>query len=230
MVSKPDFFYQAVQQSANMITITDKNGMIEYANPKFEEVSGYTFDEVKGKKTSVLKSDKMPIEIYEDLWGTISKGHIWSGELLNKTKTGEFYWVNISINPIVENGEVTHYVGISEVITEQKLAKEALVEFKEQFKSVLKSNLDGIAILDNNGRLVQGNTALERIFGYSLEELAKVENIPKFLMPEEMHEKFFTGFEMFKRTGKGPSIDTISEWKGLRKDGKILFLELSISS
>ncbi|MHA2338472.1 MAG: PAS domain-containing sensor histidine kinase [Candidatus Hodarchaeales archaeon] len=229
MLPDKDLFFKAVEQSANMIIFTDKNGNIDYVNPKFEEITEYSLQEIKGKKTSIMKSGQMPEEIYKNLWDTIASGNIWVGELLNKTKSGKNFWVNMTINPVISENDVMHYVAIQEVITEKKFAEEILMEYKEQFKAVLQTNLDAIAILNEKGQLVQGNTALLHMFGYSVDELKKARNLPLMLISEDQHEKFITGWKIFARTGKGPSIGTISEWDGKRKDGKRINLELSIS-
>ncbi|MHA1983477.1 MAG: PAS domain-containing sensor histidine kinase [Candidatus Hodarchaeales archaeon] len=229
MLPDKDLFFKAVEQSANMIIFTDKNGNIDYVNPKFEEITEYSLQEIKGKKTNIVKSGQMPEEIYKKLWDTISSGNIWVGELLNKTKSGKNFWVNMTINPVVSENNVVHYVAIQEVTTEKKLAEEILMEYKEQFKAVLQTNLDAIAILNEKGQLVQSNTALLHMFGYSIDELKNAKNLPLLLIPEEQHEKFITGWKIFAKTGKGPSIGTISEWEGKQKNGKRINLELSIS-
>ncbi len=111
----------AVEQSANSVVITDPQGIIEYVNPKFTEVTGYSKEEAIGKKPQILKSGKQPEQIYSELWRTISSGKEWRGELCNKTKTGSFFWELCSIAPIKDHsGTITSFVGIKEDITERK--------------------------------------------------------------------------------------------------------------
>jgi diguanylate cyclase (GGDEF)-like protein/PAS domain S-box-containing protein len=111
----------AVEQSANSVIITDAQGIIEYVNPKFSEVTGYTREDVIGKKPQILKSGKQPEQIYSELWQTISSGKEWRGELCNKTKTGSLFWELCSIAPIKDiSGKITSFVGIKEDITERK--------------------------------------------------------------------------------------------------------------
>lgn len=111
----------AIEQSANVIIITDTKGIIQYVNPKFERLTGYSTDEVIGRKPSIVKSGDTPAAIYKELWETISSGKPWSGELRDKRKDGELYWVKVSITPIVdESGFITNYLAIKEDITEQK--------------------------------------------------------------------------------------------------------------
>jgi len=123
---------RAVEQSPVSITITDHDGKVEYVNPKFTEVTGYSFDEVKGKNMGMLNSGYHPKEFYKKLWDTILSGKDWKGEFYNKKKNGELYWENGIISPIVnENGDITHFIGIQEDITEKKKMIEELITAKD---------------------------------------------------------------------------------------------------
>jgi diguanylate cyclase (GGDEF)-like protein/PAS domain S-box-containing protein len=118
---------KAVEQSANSVVITDVTGIIEYVNPKFCEVTGYSFDEVIGKNPRILKSGKQSGECYRELWQAISTGREWRGEFNNKRKNGEFYWEMCSIAPIRdETNTITHYVAIKEDISDRKAYEERL--------------------------------------------------------------------------------------------------------
>lgn len=112
---------RAVEQSPAMTIITDPSGHIEYVNPRFTEVTGYTLREVAGKTSRVLKSGETPLETYQELWQTITAGREWWGELCNRKQDGTLYWASTSISPITnQEGTVTHFLGISEDITERK--------------------------------------------------------------------------------------------------------------
>ena len=112
---------RAVEQSPASIVITNPAGDIEYVNPKFIEVTGYTLAEVLGKNPRILKSGEMSPEAYGVLWQTIAAGKEWSGEFHNKKKNGELYWESASISPIRDlAGRVTHYVAVKEDITARK--------------------------------------------------------------------------------------------------------------
>jgi len=101
--------------------ITDCAGNIEYVNPKFIQVTGYTLAEALGKNPRILKSGEMSPEAYVVLWQTITAGKEWSGEFHNKKKNGELYWESASISPIRDlAGRVTHYVAVKEDITARK--------------------------------------------------------------------------------------------------------------
>lgn len=113
---------RAVEQSSAMIVITDGAGNIEYVNPRFEQVTGYTAAEVLGKNPRILKSGEMPAEEYRQLWQTILSGHEWHGEFHNRRKDGSLYWETDSILPVRDAaGAIAHFVAVKEDLTEKKL-------------------------------------------------------------------------------------------------------------
>lgn len=133
----------AVKQSPVTIVITDKKGIIEYVNPKFEELTGYSIDEAKGKNPNILKSGDKSSEEYKELWETIIAGKEWSGEFHNKKKNGELYWEKATISPLKNSrGEITHFLAIKEDITEKKniIAELILAKDKAEESSRLKSS------------------------------------------------------------------------------------------
>lgn len=117
----------AVEQSANSVVITDVNGIIEYVNPKFTAVSGYSSEEAVGQNPRILKSDKQPDSYYSEMWKTLQAGREWQGEFCNKTKDGRQFWEICSIAPIKNDaGTITNYVAIKEDITGRKRHEEQL--------------------------------------------------------------------------------------------------------
>ncbi|MEW6701930.1 MAG: PAS domain S-box protein, partial [Bacteroidota bacterium] len=124
---------RALEQSASVVIITDTNGVIEYVNPKFTEITGYTFEEVKGKNPRILKSGEKSQEEYKELWETITSGKEWRGEFHNRKKNGELFWESASISPIKNlKGEITNYVAVKEDITEKKKVLDELVKAKHE--------------------------------------------------------------------------------------------------
>jgi PAS domain S-box-containing protein len=112
---------RAVEQSSSSIVITDLEGKIEYVNPRFTQLSGYTLEESIGKNPRILKSGATPPEEYSRLWETIRSGGEWSGEFHNRKKNGDLYWESAQISPIKDaNGVVTHFLAVKEDITERK--------------------------------------------------------------------------------------------------------------
>jgi len=116
---------RAVEQSPSTVLITDAHGQIEYANPKFFELTGYSPDEVMGENPRILKSGVMSPAFYDTLWRTISTGNEWHGEFMNRKKNGDLYWESAAISPVTdEAGAITNYVAVKEDITARKRAEE----------------------------------------------------------------------------------------------------------
>ncbi len=154
---------RAIEQSNASVVITDLDGFIEYVNPKFVEISGYSLEEVKEKKLNILKSGEMPDELYNDLWGTIKSGKSWKGELLNRRKNGQRYWENVSISSIKDNnGIATHLLAIKEDITEKKKFEEELIVARNQAEESNRLKSAFLATMSHELR-----TPLNAIIGFS---------------------------------------------------------------
>jgi len=118
----------AIEFAPMSVSITDKNGVIEFVNPKFTEATGYMAKEVIGKTHSILKSGFHNIQFYTELWTKIKKGQEWKGELKNKRKDGSMIWEKTAISPVKDaNGKITHFISVKEDITEFKKANEQLI-------------------------------------------------------------------------------------------------------
>lgn len=119
---------RAIEQSPVSVMITNGAGNIEYVNPRFSEITGYSFDEVLGKNPRILKSGVNPPTLYQQLWSTILAGKVWKGEILNRRKNGELYWENVTICPILDAaGVLTHFLGLKEDITQTKKLLEEMI-------------------------------------------------------------------------------------------------------
>ena len=119
--------YTAIDQSINIVFITDVKGHIEYVNTMFEHVTGYAKEEVIGQNPRILASGETSHAAYEELWGTIVGGKTWRGIFKNKKKNGQYYWGNGLITPIRnEKGQITHFLAIQEDITEKMKNEERI--------------------------------------------------------------------------------------------------------
>jgi two-component system, cell cycle sensor histidine kinase and response regulator CckA len=111
---------QAVEQSADMVIVANRDGVVEYVNPAFEALSGYTRDEVCGKTPGILRSGEQAVEVYQEMWKTILAGNVFRGILVNRRKNGELYYVEESISPVRDGkGLITHFVSNGRDLTER---------------------------------------------------------------------------------------------------------------
>ena len=136
---------RAVEQSPSTVVITDLEGNIEYVNPKFCQLTGYSIEEALGQNPRILKSGDQPQEFYKELWDTIRGGNEWRGEFCNKKKDGEEYWETASISAVrSDDGEMTHFLAVKEDITARKQAEDKAkdaMRMKSEFISVVSHEL-----------------------------------------------------------------------------------------
>ena len=213
----------AMEQSPVSIVITDLQGRIEYVNPKFCALTGYTLDEVRGQNPRVLKSGETPPATYRQLWETILAGREWRGEFHNKKKTGELYWESASLSPVVdETGRITHFLAAKEDITERKRVEEALRNSEIKYRTLFESSVDGILIADLETKVFKyANPTVCRMLGYAAEELRTVgvsDIHPKDALPHVVAE-----FEAMARGEKALATDLPC----LRKDGTLVYANVN---
>jgi PAS domain S-box-containing protein len=117
----------AIEQAAESVVITDRDAVIQYVNPGFTRMTGYTRAEVLGKNPRLLKSGRHDGKFYQELWATISSGKLWRGEFINRRKDGVIYTEEATIAPVRSSGgEITHYIAIKQDVTERKRAEEVI--------------------------------------------------------------------------------------------------------
>lgn len=172
---------KAVNQSQNIIVITDTEGKVEYANPSFENITGYSLAEVLGKKTAILNAGYHSTEYYKLLWDTINKGDVWKGEFCNKKKNGELYWESASITPMTNKvGEITNFIAIKEDITKQKAIQERVREQQKRYQSMFEENRAIQLLIDpQTHKIIDANKAASEFYGYPLLRFAdlKIEDL-----------------------------------------------------
>lgn len=129
---KNDNYFEQLLQALNssaIVGITDTKGKIIFANQKFCDISGYSVPELLGKDHRVLNSGLHPKDFFKDMWEVISAGNIWTGEIQNKKRNGELYWLQTTIAPIFdENKQIVNFVSIRFDITQMKKAQANLIE------------------------------------------------------------------------------------------------------
>ncbi|RLD60349.1 MAG: hypothetical protein DRJ05_04800, partial [Bacteroidetes bacterium] len=152
-----------VEQSPVIVVITDLDGTIEYVNPKFSEVTGYSYEEAIGKNPRILKSGKTLPETFVSLWDTITSGKEWYGELLNKKKNGDLFWESAYIFPLKnESGKVTRFIAQKEDITERKKLEHDLIDARDKAEESDKLKSAFLANMSHEIR-----TPMNAILGFS---------------------------------------------------------------
>ena len=160
-------FQRAVEQSPVSIVITDTDARIQYVNPKFTEITGYSRDEVLGQNPRILKSGLTSDETYQQMWANLCAGKGWTGELCNWRKNGDIFWELARILPITDAvGQVTHYLAVKEDVTERHQVEER----RRLALTVFQSSHDGILVTDLQGVILDVNQAFCNLTGYAREE------------------------------------------------------------
>jgi PAS domain S-box-containing protein len=218
----------AVEHGPSMVYITGPDGRLEYVNPKFAEITGYTFEEALGRLPRILDPDKLSPEECRERWDIIRAGHEWRGEFHNRKKNGESFWERASISSIKDAaGSITHLVLVMEDITARKQAEEALRASEERFRVVAESAPDAIISIDSQGKIIFWNHVAERVFGYSVEEA--IGEPFTMIMPEHVQQIHRDSVERFLSTGQSAVIGGTAEMGGRRRDGTEFPVELSVA-
>ncbi len=163
---------EAIEQSPVTVMITDKKGTIEYVNPSFSEVTGYSAKEAIGQNPRILKSGNHPNSFYKDLWDTILSGRTWRSEFLNQKKNDEEFWESTSISAIKnDEGEITHFVAVKQDITERKKAEEEIKNSQQRMAQIIDFLPDPTWVVDNEGKVVRWNKAIEKLLNVKAENM-----------------------------------------------------------
>jgi len=215
----------AVEQNSESIIITDLQGAIDYVNPRFCAVTGYSVEEVLGKNPRMLNSGLIQPEVYRQMWATLTAGKEWCGEFHNRKKNGELFWEAASISGIRDDtGKVTRFVAVKEDITERKRIEVALRESEERYRALFDRSLDCVYINDFEGRFLDANPAAFALLGYEQEDLASV-TFSSLLIPEHLSRAVCL-LEQLRTVGTQltPHAYTLR-----RKDGRLVEMEVNAS-
>ena len=219
----------AVEQSPASVVITDLDASILYVNPKFTEVTGYAAAEAIGHNPRILQSGLTAMDTFEQLWGQLTLGHSWHGELINKRKDGTLYFEEAHVAPVKGlSGAVSHYVAVKTDITERKRVEASLLESETRFRGVFDSVGEAIFIHDaETGAILQVNRRMGEMYGVTLEEALQLgpddlsSGIPPYSRTEAMAY-------MKKAATEGVQI---FEWLARRhRDGMLFWVEVNLRS
>ena len=218
---------RAVEQSPVSIVVTDVDGIIEYANPKASETSGYSNEELIGSNPRILQSGHTLTNEYIQLWNELVSGKEWSGLFHNKRKNGELYWEHSSISPIFDHqGKITNYIAIKEDITEKKNIEEKLLINSNRLENVADNSRTVIWEMDAEGNYTYINENGAQIFGYLVNEIIgrnHEELLPSTQKSESIIVQSNDGFEILR---SGHSLHNY-ESQIVKKDGTIIWVSTS---
>ncbi|MFZ3017404.1 MAG: EAL domain-containing protein [Gallionella sp.] len=158
----------ALAAAANAIVIADRQAIVQWANPAFSKLTGYSLEETVGNHIrELVRSGEQSTEFYETLWNTILAGRVWRGEIVNKRKDGALYPEEMTITPVCLEGDaITHFIAVKQNISERKRTEEQLRESA----AVMRNTHEGVVITDTVPNIIAINEAYTTITGYSAGE------------------------------------------------------------
>jgi nitrogen fixation negative regulator NifL len=222
----------ALDQHA-IVSITDTAGTILYANDRFCEISGYAREELLGRNHRIINSGTHPTEMFRDMWQTISLGQVWRGEVCNRARNGNLYWVNATIVPLLNAaGEPERHIAIRTDITDRKRIEAQLSEQLHLVEELLEAIPLPVYLKDSDGRYVRVNRAFELFFhigrqaiiGRTLNELLSPEDarVHTEKDAELMASKGMQSYEATVHSRDGVVHETVYRKAALtRRDGSV---------
>ena len=216
--AKREGLLEAVEQAADGIIITDRSGRIEYVNPAFTALTGYSPEEVLGQNPRLLKSGHNSAALYEELWSTILSGMVWHGEVINRRKDGSLYDEEMRIAPVRDSaGAASGYIAIKHDVTEQRAAQNA----QAFLAAIVEGSEDAIMATTLEGLIRTWNRGAKTLFGYSTEEVIG-KHVSMLMAPEKLNDlTYFMGQQT-----RGI---TVSQFESLclRKDGSRIHVSVT---
>jgi PAS domain S-box-containing protein len=163
----------AVEQTSEAVVITDPAGNIQYVNPAFTWITGYSSEEVINQNPRILKSGVQDEKVYQDLWKTIQSGKTWQGEIINRRKDGTLYPEWMTITPVLDSaGGIANYIAIKQDVTQRRRAEDAFRHSEERFRKAFNTNPEPVTISTiADGRYIDVNEAFLRTMGYRRDEV-----------------------------------------------------------
>lgn len=232
---------KAIEHSPATVVITDTEGTIEYVNPRFTLITGYTMEEAIGQNPRILKSGQTPPAVHRSLWKTITAGEEWFGEFVNRKKNGDLYWEAAAIAPVTDDdGRITHFVAVKEDITARKRIEseldrhraelESLVEERtaeilegqQRYRALFDAAKDAIFILTLDGVHISANSEASHMLGYSLDELIGL-SFRDVVAADDIHQSEL----VLPRLLAGETIP-IYERHFRRKNGEVFPVEVNV--
>lgn len=195
--NKVKLLSRSVEQSPASVFITNPNGDIEYVNPAFTKITGYSFDEVIGKNPRLLKSGAQHNDFYKHLWVTITSGKDWKGEMLNKKKDGTLYWEETIISPILDDEKrVTHFVATKLDVTKRKVDQTIILQREANITAILENTMDSIWSVDREYRIQYINNIFLQNFKNTFGMELRIGEVILNYLPSDISESWKKSYDM----------------------------------
>ncbi|MDR7856624.1 diguanylate cyclase [Tissierella sp.] len=166
----------AIEQASVTVIMTDKDGNIQYGNPAFEKISGYSLEEAIGKNPRILKSGLTPDPVFADLWKNITGGKAWEGELINKRKGGTLYYEEARITPIIDSeGNIVNFLAIKQDISQRKYLEEKLKQTSR--RDSLTNIYNRRYVFDKLSEIVKLNKIDRQMFSLAIIDIDFFKNV-----------------------------------------------------
>ena len=212
---------KVLQSVANAVVITDANGIIDWVNPAFTLITGYSFRDAINQPTSLLSSGFHDQDFYKDIWQTIERGEVWHGEMINRRRDGTIFDEDITITPLInEQFEIHKYIAIIQDVTDRKKAESEILHQKQYFETLVQANPIAVVLLDLEHHIVDCNKAFEVLFGYTKSEVL-ANNLDALIVQEE---EYATATQYTQDVDQGKMVH--QKTKRQRKDGSLVEVEL----
>jgi PAS domain S-box-containing protein len=217
-----------VEQSPSSVMISDLNGVIEYVNPRYLEVTGYTALEIMGTTTKILQASANSSVSYADVQNQLDVENRWFGEIVQKRKNGDESIELAKIGLLRdEAGIATNYIFMTEDITDRKKSEKQIEYSKLMLECVLNTVGDAIITINKEGVIIMANQATEDMWGRDIADLIGM-NVRE-LMPEKYREAHKNGLAHYIQTGEAKVLNKKMKLEGVRANGEIFPIEAVIS-
>lgn len=218
-----------VEHTSHGVSIADAQGLLQWVNPGFQQITGFLPTEVLGQSPgALLQGPETDRNTVAYMGSCVRSGQPFHVEVLNYHKDGHSYWADLSVQPVRDDaGKIIHFIAILRDITQRKQFEARINEAEQQLRAVVENVVDGIITIDEPGTILTANAAAVKIFGYSKHEL--VGQSIKMLMPEPFHSAPDTYLHAYLRDGLPKIIGQSRETQGRRQNGEIFPMELAVS-